>query len=184
MPRGDYVFEAQAIDRDLGYSEKPLRVAVTVHLPYSQMALWSLLGLAIAGLAWQGYRAIDRGRRLRRANADLEMSIHAETEARLAAQVANQSKSDFLANMSHEIRTPMNAIIGMAHLALRTDLDTKQLDYIGKIQGSGQHLLGLINDILDFSKIEAGKLDIEKVDFSLYEVMDSSHAVLPISKVW
>ena len=158
--------------------KKPLRVAVTVHLPYSQMALWSLLGLAIAGLAWQGYRAIDRGRRLRRANADLEMSIHAETEARLAAQVANQSKSDFLANMSHEIRTPMNAIIGMAHLALRTDLDTKQLDYIGKIQGSGQHLLGLINEILDFSKIEAGKLDIEKVDFSLYEVMDNVAALI------
>jgi two-component system, sensor histidine kinase and response regulator len=62
--------------------------------------------------------------------------------------------------MIHEIRTPMNAIIGMAHLALRTNLDAKQLYYIEKTQGSGQHLLGLINDILDFSKIEAGKLNI------------------------
>ena len=80
--------------------------------------------------------------------------------------------------MSHEIRTPMNAIIGMAHLALRTELDLKQQDYISKIQGSSQHLLGIINDILDFSKIEAGKLDIETIDFSLDEVMDNVAALI------
>jgi two-component system sensor histidine kinase/response regulator len=75
--------------------------------------------------------------------------------------------------MSHEIRTPMNAIIGMAHLALRTNLNNKQKDYVSNIHGSGQQLLGIINDILDLSKIEAGKLDVEEVDFRIEEVLDN-----------
>ncbi|MBF0555832.1 MAG: response regulator [Nitrospirae bacterium] len=94
-------------------------------------------------------------------------------ESRQEAEAASKAKADFLANMSHEIRTPMNAIIGMAHLALRTELTPKQRDYIQKIQNSGQHLLGIINDILDFSKIEAGKLDVEMIEFELSPVLDN-----------
>jgi polar amino acid transport system substrate-binding protein len=93
--------------------------------------------------------------------------------ARQTADDANKAKGDFLANMSHEIRTPMNAVIGMAHLALKTDLSPKQRDYLKKIQSSANALLGIINDILDFSKIEAGKMDIETVDFNLEDVMDN-----------
>ncbi|MBT3292371.1 MAG: hypothetical protein HN380_33950, partial [Victivallales bacterium] len=99
-------------------------------------------------------------------------------EARQAAEASAQTKADFLANMSHEIRTPMNAIIGMAHLAMRTELNPKQKDYVGKIHSSGQHLLGIINDILDFSKIEAGKLEIEAVDFCLDDVMDNVSSLI------
>ncbi|SHH71485.1 hybrid sensor histidine kinase/response regulator [Massilia sp. CF038] len=110
----------------------------------------------------------------------LGMRSKAMQSAMLRAEAATRMKSDFLANMSHEIRTPMNAIIGMSRLALMTDPSEKQRNYLTKIQGAGEHLLGLINDILDFSKIEAGKMTLETVVFDLADVLDHLSSVTSV----
>lgn len=105
--------------------------------------------------------------------SEQKQTLQTLDQARREAESATKSKSEFLANMSHEIRTPMNAILGMTELALQSDLNERQKNYIGKARLSAKHLLGIIDDILDYSKIEAGKLVLEESDFALTEIVDN-----------
>lgn len=98
--------------------------------------------------------------------------------ARKEALEASRIKSEFLANMSHEIRTPLNGILGFTNLLQKSELSSRQQDYLSTIHKSAESLLGIINEILDFSKIEAGKLVLENIPFNLRELIQDTLTIL------
>lgn len=118
--------------------------------------------------------------RLKAQTIELEYQANELSKAQLAAEAANQAKSDFLANMSHEIRTPMTAILGFSELLSESLTDPADLESVEIIHRNGEHLLEIINDILDISKIESGKFEIQSAPCRPAEIINDIVSLMQV----
>ena len=100
--------------------------------------------------------------------------------AREQVLIASRAKSEFLSSMSHEIRTPMNAVLGMAEVLSETNLDADQLRYLETMRFNGSTLLTLLDDILDLAKVESGRLQLEKAEFDLGDLVEKTVETLAV----
>lgn len=144
----------------------------------------AFIGVGGSWFTAQGYWVWQR---LRQQNYILEQTVQARTQelqhqnqaleqARVQADLANQTKSKFLAHISHELRTPLTAILGFGDLLENSpNLNANERDYAETINRSGEHLLALINNVLELSKIETGSTTLTVDSTNLPKLLSNVH---------
>lgn len=151
----------------IGFYDITHRKEIERQLEYNAQHLEKIVEMRTQDLA-------HKAGELERTNEELE-------KARLAAELANSSKSQFLANMSHELRTPLNAVIGYSEI-LQEEAQANNIismvDDLVKINNAGKHLLSLINDVLDLSKIEAGKMELHLESFNIIDMIQGVEGIV------
>jgi signal transduction histidine kinase len=172
--------------------KKPFDTVEVLQLANALTEKWDLLNEIKNHSAMLEERVRDRTAQLEQVNSNLRSEIDHRiqiekqlVEAKDAAEAATRVKADFLANMSHEIRTPMNGVIGLATILLDSRLDDDQTELVNMMIGSGKNLLELINDIMDLSKMESRQLQLEDIEFNIYEQLHevvALHAVVADQK--
>jgi signal transduction histidine kinase/ligand-binding sensor domain-containing protein/CheY-like chemotaxis protein len=188
IPHGQYTFHVMAANNDGVWNTQGAEISFYLAPRFYQRGdfyVGSALLLLIAGVG----AFVLRERTRRKREQELITVVNARTrelqdeilgrnkiekdlyQAKEAAEAATRSKSEFLANMSHEIRTPLNGVIGMMELTRQTQLTQEQREFLSMAGDSATTLLAVINDILDFSKIEAGKLELDREEFDLQELI-------------
>ena len=186
LPRGEYTFQVQAVDRDLVYSETPATVSLRVRWPHERSAWIGALSVAALLIAGQTARVLRRDRRLHQANVALSSANEEIQAVNQRILEETQNKSEFLSRMSHDLRTPMNAIIGYTRILLRRSkdaLEDRQYRNLENIQTSASNLLNLINEILDLSRIEAGRIELKPEPVDLGQLVgECVTSVAPLAK--